>query len=49
MSRTDPKHEAGIPGIVAQHGMVHQLSHRPVESAFQGEIRLQLMPLLASE
>ena len=29
----DPEHEAGLPGLVAQHGLVRQLSHRPVESA----------------
>ncbi len=44
--RPDPEHEAGIPGVVAQHGLVRQLSHRTVESALPREIRLQLVPLL---
>ena len=46
VSRPDPEHEAGLPGVVAQHGVVHQLSHRTVEPAIPSEIRLQLVSLL---
>ncbi len=46
MSRTGAADGAGLPGEFAQHGLVRELSHRPIESSSQGAIRLRGMPLL---
>src|SRR5215210_4781206 len=44
--RADPEYEAGLPGFLAQHGLVHQLSHWTVEPAVPCTVRLQLVSLL---
>lgn len=41
-----PEHEAGLTGEIAEHGVVHQLSHWALKSSAQGALRLRDLSLL---
>src|SRR5678816_1138133 len=48
VSRQRAEYDASRSAEYAQHGMVRELSRRPVEPSVQGALRLRRMPLLMS-